>query len=58
MGLRNKYRVPCLGLVPSETYEVDELGAVVDAELGEDAINVSLDRPHRDNQPVGDLTVG
>ena len=37
---------------------MDELLAALDAELGEDAINVSLHRPHRDNQPIGDLTVG
>jgi hypothetical protein len=42
----------------SATHQVDELLAVLDAELGEDAINVSLHRPHRDRKPLGDLTVG
>ena len=39
-------------------YQVDELLAVLDAEFGEEAIEVSFYRPHRDNQSVGDLTVG
>jgi hypothetical protein len=30
----------------SATHQVDELVAVADAELGEDAIDVSLHRPH------------
>src|SRR6516165_266247 len=37
---------------------MDELLAALDAELGEDAINVSLHRPHRDRKPFGDLAVG
>jgi hypothetical protein len=40
------------------THQVNELLAALDAELGEDAINVSLHRPHRDRKPFGDLTVG
>jgi hypothetical protein len=45
-------------LHPEASAKVDELLAVLDAELGEDAINVSLHRPHRDRKPLGDLTVG
>ena len=37
---------------------MDELVAAVDAEFGEDAVEVSLRGPYRDQQPIGDLAVG
>ena len=37
---------------------MDELVAVIDTKLGEGAVEVSLHRSHRDEQPVGDLMVG
>ena len=35
-----------------------ELVAIVDAEFVEDAIEVSLHRPYRQNQAIGNLTIG
>lgn len=38
--------------------QMNELVTVVDAEFGEKAVQVSLDRAYRNDQPVGDLAVG
>ena len=54
----DKYRMPCLSLGQARHTKWMSWSRSLDAELGEDAINVSLHRPHRDDQPIGDLTVG